>query len=211
MGFINDTVTIEILVGQTVSHNFVLIEEGRVMQTFSVVRSRNKGSEVSIVNDIKESKQIVNAIGSETIEKTQDSDASEVVKRVPGVTIVGNNFIMIRGLSERYNNVLLHDVFAPSMETDVKSFAFDIIPAGMIDRILVYKSPAPDITGEFAGGIVKIYTKGIPDSNYNSISFSTTFRDGSSFEDFYQPRRSKWHWTGFNDGYNNLPLVFQLM
>jgi outer membrane receptor for ferrienterochelin and colicin len=208
MGFINDTVTIEILVGQTVSHNFVLIEEGRVMQTFSVVRTRNKGSEVSIVNDIKESKQIVNAIGSETIEKTQDSDASEVVKRVPGVTIVGNNFIMIRGLSERYNNVLLHDVFAPSMETDVKSFAFDIIPAGMIDRILVYKSPAPDITGEFAGGIVKIYTKGIPDSNYNSISFSTTYRDGSSFEDFYQPRRSKWHWTGFNDGYNNLPAGF---
>jgi outer membrane receptor for ferrienterochelin and colicin len=208
IGFINDTITVEILENQTVSHNFILIEEDKVMETFSVVRTRNKGSEVSIVNDIKESKQIVNAIGSETIEKTQDSDASEVVKRVPGVTIVGNNFIMIRGLSERYNNVLLHDVFAPSMETDVKSFAFDIIPAGMIDRILVYKSPAPDITGEFAGGIVKIYTKGIPDSNYTSISFSTTYRDGSSFRDFYQPYRSNWHWTGFNDGYNDLPANF---
>lgn len=208
IGFVTDTVEIEIKLDETTTYDFVMVEESNIMVEFKISKTRSIRSEASVINDIKESKQIVNAVGGEMIEKTQDSDASEVVKRVPGVTVVGNNFIMIRGLNERYNNVLLHDVFAPSMETDVKSFAFDIIPANMIDRVMIYKSPSPEITGEFAGGVVKIYTKGIPDSNSTSISFSTTYRSGSSFQEFLQPKRSGMHWIGLNDGYNDLPGGF---
>ncbi|MBK6527379.1 MAG: hypothetical protein IPG07_18580 [Crocinitomicaceae bacterium] len=94
------------------------------------------------------------------------------------------------------------------METDIKSFAFDVIPSNMIDRIMIYKSPSPEITGEFAGGVVKIYTKGIPDSSFTQLSISTTYRTGSSFHSFLQADRDKWHWTGFNTGYNDLPSAF---
>ncbi|MFN3918103.1 MAG: carboxypeptidase-like regulatory domain-containing protein [Flavobacteriales bacterium] len=208
VGFNADTINVTIKPGETVKKDVILLEKENLLKVFNVSAIKVTNTEAAVIKEVMESKQVVNAISAETIEKTGDSDASEVVKRVPGVTVVGNNFIMIRGLSERYNNVLLHDVFAPSMETDVKSFAFDIIPAGMIDRILIYKSPAPDVTGEFAGGVVKIYTKSIPDSNSTSVSLSTTYRQGTSFQNFLQPARGKWHWTGFNDGYNNLPAGF---
>jgi TonB-dependent receptor len=194
--------------GETVTSNVELTAAEGILESLEVFAEKKTNTESAIMREVMESKQVVNAVSSEMIEKTQDSDASEVVKRVPGVTIVGSSFIMIRGLSERYNNVMLHDVFAPSMETDVKSFAFDIIPSGMIDRIMIYKSPAPEVTGEFAGGVVKIYTKGIPDSTSTSVSVSTTFRDGSSFKNFLQPKRGALHWTGFNDGYNDLPNRF---
>jgi hypothetical protein len=205
VGYKNDTIVVQLSAGQKYQKNFVLRENDNNLQEIEVIATRRTNTELAVMMEVKQAKQIVNAISAEMIEKTQDSDASEVVKRIPGVTVVGNNFIMIRGLSERYNNVMLHDVFAPSMETDVKSFAFDIIPSNMIDRILIFKSPAPEITGEFAGGVVKIYTKGIPDTTFTSVSVSSTYRNGTSFKDFKQPRRSGWHWTGFNDGYNDMP------
>jgi outer membrane receptor for ferrienterochelin and colicin len=205
VGLVSDSVIIDVKPGQTYQKDFVLREAVHTTGDIEVVGIRITNTEVAVVQEIRNSQQVVNVVGAEMISKTGDSDAAEVVRRIPGVTVVGNNFIMIRGLSERYNNVLLHDVFAPSMETDVKSFAFDIIPSSMIDRIVVYKSPSPEFTGEFAGGVVKIYTKSIPDTNFTSISYSNTYRNGTTFGNFYQPNRSALHWTGFNDGYNDLP------
>ena len=208
VGYRADTVEVDVIAGQETKYNFILLENTQALGTVNVVVEKKMGTESGVVSDIKNSDNVVNAVSSETIKKTQDSDASAVVKRVPGVTIVGNNYIMIRGLNARYNNVMLHDVFAPSMETDIKSFAFDVIPSNMIDRIMIYKSPSPELTGEFAGGVVKIYTKGIPDSTFTQLSATTTFRSGSSFQDFFQPERGKAHWTGFNTGFNDLPSSF---
>jgi hypothetical protein len=205
LGFLADTITITISAGKETNHDFVLLENTIVMTGVDVVVQGKTSGEIAILEEVKESDQIVNAVGGDAIKKTQDSDATAVVKRVPGVTIMGDSYIMIRGLNARYNNVMLNDVFAPSVETDVKSFAFDIVPSAMIDRILIYKSPSPEITGEFAGGVVKIYTKAIPDSNFTTFGMTTTYRQGSSFQTFLQPQRSKMHWTGFNDGYNDLP------
>jgi hypothetical protein len=38
-----------------------------------------------------------------------------VVKRISGVTIIGDRFVMVRGLADRYNTVLLNGVTAPSL------------------------------------------------------------------------------------------------
>ena len=204
-GYISDSVVVDAKSGQTIQKDFILFETSTTKTEVEIFAIRKTNTEIAVIQEVKESKQVVNATSAEMIKKTGDSDAAAVVRRIPGVTVVGNNFIMIRGLGARYNNVLLHDVFAPSMETDVKSFAFDIIPSNMIDRILIYKSPSPEITGEFAGGVVKIYTKSIPEENFTSVSYSNTYRSGTTFGDFKQPQRTGMHWAGFNDGFNNLP------
>jgi outer membrane receptor for Fe3+-dicitrate len=74
---------------------------------------------------------------------------------------------------------MLNNTFTPSMETDVRSFSFDIIPSNQIDRILVFKSPALN-PGEFAGGVVKIFTKSIPEQNSITIDFGGGYRDGTT-------------------------------
>jgi CarboxypepD_reg-like domain/TonB-dependent Receptor Plug Domain len=137
--------------------NTTLQEDKVVLQEVKVVANRITGTEVSVISEIKASQMIVSGISSAQIGKTLDRNAAEVVKRVPGVTIFGNRFINIRGLNERYNAVMLNNVFTPSMETDVRSFSFDIIPSNQIDRILVFKSPSAELSGEFSGGVVKIF------------------------------------------------------
>ncbi len=171
-----------------------------------VVDFKKTNTETAVLLELKNSNQIANGISAQQIAKTADKDAAQVVRRIPGVTIQGN-FINIRGLNQRYNNVLLHNAMAPSVETDVKSFAFDIIPSAQLDRIIVYKSPSADICGEFAGGMVKIFTKSFPDNNFVDVSYGTTIRVGTTFKPFYNQSNGAMFYLG-NDPTNNLASNF---
>lgn len=199
---------VSVVDGSVTEINTGLEEEKTLLQEVKVTASRLTNTEVSVISEIKAAQMVVNGISAQQIAKTLDRDAAQVVKRVPGITIVGDRFINIRGLNQRYNNVMLHNAFTPSMETDVKSFSFDIIPSSQIDRMLIFKSPSAELPGEFAGGLVKIFTKNIPDRNSLVIDYSTSYRTNTTFDDFYQPNQGKNYWTGFNNGYYDLPKYF---
>ena len=194
--------------GQVTDLNLSIEEASSNLAEVKVVAQRLTNTEVSVISEIKASQLVVSGISAAQITKTLDRTAAEVVKRVPGVTIFGERFINIRGLNERYNTVQLNNTFAPSMETDMRSFSFDIIPAGQIDRILVFKSPAAELPGEFAGGVVKIFTKTIPEQNFLTIDASSSYRDGTTNTNFYSPMHGANYWTGFNTGYFDLPKSF---
>jgi outer membrane receptor protein involved in Fe transport len=199
---------IEIKDGIVTEINTFLEEDKALLNEVKVVASRMTNTEISLISEIKAAQMVVNGISAQQIAKTLDKDAAQVVRRIPGVTIVGDRFINVRGLNQRYNNVMLHNAFTPSMETDVKSFSFDVIPSSQIDRILIYKSPSAELPGDFAGGLIKIFTKGIPDNNNLVIEYSTAYRENTSTQDFYAAKQSKNYWTGFNTGYYNLPKFF---
>ncbi|MBL7839118.1 MAG: TonB-dependent receptor [Cyclobacteriaceae bacterium] len=173
-----------------------------------ITGTRSVDNDFSIVREIRESKLVVTGISAEMITRSPDRDAAEVVKRVPGVTIMDGKYIVIRGLSERYNVTLLHGAYAPSMEADKRSFAFDIIPSAQIDQLLVFKSPSPELPGDFAGGAVKITTKSIPDESSITVGYSLGYRAGTSFNDFYRGKRSGSQLIGLNGGANDLPSGF---
>lgn len=199
---------VQVLADKVTELNVFIAEEQSTLNEVRVVGQKLTNTEISVISEIKAAQQIVSGISAAQIGKTLDRNAAEVVKRVPGVTIFGDRFINIRGLNERYNSVMLNNAFTPSMETDVRSFSFDIIPSNQIDRILVFKSPAAELPGEFAGGVVKIYTKSIPDRNYFIIDAGGSFRNGTTGKDFLQPQTSTAQWTSFNDNFSSLPSSF---
>jgi len=203
---IYDNVKVE--ADQVTDLNLTIAEESSTLAEVKVVAQRLTNTEVSVISEIRAAQLVVSGISAAQITKTLDRTAAEVVKRVPGVTIFGERFINIRGLNERYNTVQLNNAFAPSMETDVRSFSFDIIPAGQIDRILVFKSPSAEIPGEFAGGVVKIFTKSIPENNFLTLDISSAYREGTTGADFYTSKNSINAWTGFDQGYFDLPKSF---
>src|SRR6185369_15368682 len=132
------------------------------------------------------------------IQKTSDRTAADAIRRVPGVTVCDDRFVNVRGLAARYNNVWMNDAAAPSSETDMRAFSFDVIPCGMIDRILVFKTASPELPGDFAGGMIKIYTQSIPEKNTISSGYSSSFRIGSTFEPYYFTQRSKTDLLGYD-------------
>lgn len=186
-----------------------LEEESIVLDGVTVTASRKTDSEVSMINSIKMSNLVVSGVSSQQISRSQDRDASEVVRRIPGVTIRDGRFVIVRGLIERYNSVWLNNAATPSSEADIRAFSFDVIPSNAIDRILIFKTPAPELPADFAGAAIQIFTKSNADENGISFSYTTGFNNQSTFnKNFETYSGSRTDWLGFDNGLRNLPSIY---
>jgi TonB-dependent receptor len=199
-------VRVTIIKDEVVELAIKLEEESIVLDGVTVTATRKSDSEVSMISSIKMSNLVVSGVSSQQISKSQDRDASEVVRRIPGVTIRDGRFVIVRGLIERYNAVWLNNASTPSSEADVRAFSFDVIPSNAIDRILIFKTPAPELPADFAGAAIQIFTKSNADENGISFSYTTGFNNQATFNKNYETYSgSKTDWLGFDNGLRNLP------
>lgn len=182
-----------------------MVEDAQQLEEIVVQGTREINTDMAMVTAIKESKLVVTGISAQQISKSQDRDAAQVVRRVPGVTLVDNRFVIVRGLASRYTTVLLNGVVAPSTETDSRAFSFDIVPSGLLDRMLVYKSGAAHLPGDFAGSIVGVNTKTAIENNFTNISLSGGVRANTTFNTFISQERSSSEFLGFGGSLRKLP------
>jgi outer membrane receptor protein involved in Fe transport len=134
-----------------------------------------RSAEIGMVQSIRSMPQVASGMSGAQIAKGPDRVAAEVVRRIPGVSIIDERLIIVRGLSQRYNNAWINGLPAPSTETDSRAFPFDLVPSSQIDNLVVYKSPSPEIPADFSGGFVKITSKSVPDENLVEVSYNTGF------------------------------------
>jgi TonB-dependent receptor len=188
--------------------NVSVQEDNQSLDEVVVKAQRITSTDISLITEIKELQQIAVGVSGQQIQKTQDRDASAVVRRIPGVSIFDDRFIVVRGLNERYNTVLINDMITPSTEVDSKSFSFDLIPSTAIDRMLVFKSASADLPGDMGGGAIKIYTKTIPMGNSLSASLSLGYRQATTGLQHMVSQGSPTDWLGYDNGQRQLPVGF---
>ncbi len=201
--FISDEITVT--AGNFNKVEIFLVPTSINLNTVQITGNRSTTNEVSLIKSIKGSVGLANGISSQLISKSQDKDAADVVKRIPGITIIDDKFIIVRGLSQRYNTVWLNNAATPSSETDTKAFSFDVIPSSMIDNIMVYKTAEADFPSDYTGGFIKITTKAIPEENNVVFSYSSSVNQGATFNDFYKYEGSKTDWLGYDNGFRSIP------
>lgn len=153
----------------------------------------------------KNNASVSDGISSESIKKTPDKNTSDVLKRISGASIQDNKFAIIRGMSDRYNTAYLNGSPLPSSESDKRAFAFDIFPSAILDNLVILKTATPDLPGDFAGGVILINTKNIPDKNSSSFSISGGYNSLTTFKDFKTYKGGKFDWLGIDDGSRQLP------
>lgn len=190
---------------KTAEVQITMEEESGQLEEVVITGTRSRDTDISIVRSIRESKLVVNGISAQQISKSQDRDAAQVVRRVPGVTLVDDRFVVVRGLASRYSNVMLNGVLAPSTEADSRAFSFDIIPSGLLDRMMVYKSGAAELPGDFAGSIVEVSTKSAAEENFTNVSLSGGYRAGTTFTEQLSQQRASTEWLTFDNGFRDLP------
>ena len=185
----------------------IVLEIAAKNLTDVVVRStsRRQESTNALLSFQKNNTALSSGVAADFIRRTPDRNTGEVLKRVSGTSIQDNKFVVVRGLSDRYNQALLNSAPLPSSEPDKKAFSFDIIPSSMIDNVIINKTATPDLPGEFAGGLVQINTRDIPIRNVLSVNFSLGYNSQSTFKDFTTNERNNTDFLGFDDGTRNLP------
>lgn len=170
--------------------------------TVTAVERRN--TDAAMIQVAKSSPVIVSNVSAQEISRPQDTNAGEVIRRVPGVSLIDDKFVMVRGLSQRYNNVWVNGGAVPSSEADSRAFSFDIIPSSQIDNLTIVKSPTAEYPADYSGGFIIVNTKEIPAENSFSLSVGGNWNTASAFQDFAYSKGSATDFLAFDNGMRNI-------
>ena len=152
------------------------LEEVTIKTTFrrESVGSLNLQSKTSV--------NMIDGMSSEIIKKSPDRNLGETLKRVGGITIQGDRFVIVRGLNDRYNSVLLNGALLSSTEPDRRAFSFDIIPSNVVESMTISKTASPNIPNDFGGGVIQINTKNEFIDIGHNIGFGMGYGSLSTFQ-----------------------------
>ena len=175
---------IEVKVGDTIYLNIQLEKDVKDVKGVTVKGQINKESNENIIKMQRNSAAVVDGISQESIKKSPDSKASDVLKRVSGASVQDNKFVVVRGLSDRYNFALINGATLPSSESDKKAFSFDIFPSNMLDNLVIMKTATPDLPGEFAGGVIDINTTEPKSKDIHQLQLGGGFNTLTTFQTF---------------------------
>jgi TonB-dependent receptor len=172
---------------------------GGVTEGDIVVVGRN------IPNVVRATPQVVNILSSADIARTGEGDIAGALSRVTGLSVVGNGFVYVRGLGDRYSSSLLNGSPLPSPEPLRRVVPLDIFPTNVIASSLVQKSYSVNYPGEFGGGVINLTTKAVPEKTFLQIGGSVGADTVTTSELGYVYDGGDFDWTGFDDGTRTTP------
>jgi outer membrane receptor protein involved in Fe transport len=167
-----------------------------------VVIKSNGGSrekETALLLDQKQAVVIKQSIGAQEMSRKGVSDVEEGLTKITGITKVGSRGLFVRGLEDRYNNLLINDLAAPTNSPFTKIVALDLFPTNIVGVIDVYKTFNTNIYGDFAGGTFNIQTSKV-NKSVTKLNLGFGYTTGNSFNDFLlsqDAETTKGFW-GFN-------------
>ena len=192
--------------GKSTTLNVAMEEQGKQIQEVVVTSSYKKESLGSLYTIQKNNITISDGISSDIIKKSPDRNTSEVLRRVSGASIQDNKFVVIRGLSDRYNVALINGSPLPSTEPDKRAFSFDIFPANLLDNMTITKAATPDLPGDFAGGVIQLNTKDFPEESFFNVNMGLSINSITKGRKFIQNSTTgKYDFLGIDDGTRAIP------
>ncbi|SEI74282.1 TonB-dependent receptor [Sphingomonas sp. OV641] len=159
----------------------------------------------NIPNSVRSTAQVISVLSTADIARTGEGDIAGALTRVTGLSVVGNGYVFVRGLGDRYSSALLNGSPLPSPEPLRRTVPLDIFPTTIVGSALVQKTYSVNYPGEFGGGVINLTTKAIPDENFVTFGGSLgvdTQTTGKLGNTYYG---SKTDWLGYDSGERDVP------
>ncbi|MRG48197.1 TonB-dependent receptor plug domain-containing protein [Chitinophaga sp. SYP-B3965] len=185
--------------------DIALKPDAKGLKVVVVTATYRKASIEGLLTRQKNAAEVSNGISADQISRTPDKNIGESLKRISGVSSIDNKFVLVRGIGERYNAVMLDGTVLPSTEAQSRSFSFDLIPSNMVDNVVVSKTVTPDMNASFGGGLIQVNTKDIPNENFTTFSAGVSYNDQATGKDLISHKRGKYDYLGFDDGRRAFP------
>lgn len=182
-------------------------EETGDLGVIEVVADAIKTTDVALLKIKQKSTNLIDGISSQQIKRAGDSDVAGAIRRVPGVSIQGGQYVFVRGLGDRYTKTILNGMEVPGLDPDRNAIQIDIFPTSLIDNIIVFKNFTPDLSADFVGGTVNIETVDLPTEKTFSASASIGYNPDMHFKNnFVTYNGGGSDFLGFDDGTRDLPF-----
>ena len=164
-----------------------------------VVRGRN------IPAPVRASSEVISVLSTAEIARTGEGDIAGALTRVTGLSVVGNGFVYVRGLGDRYSSALLNGLPLPSPEPLKRVVPLDIFPTSVIASAVVQKSYSPNFPGEFGGGVINLTTPAVPREAFFNVGVSGSIDTETTGKLGYTYEGSDLDFLGFDNGARDMP------
>ncbi len=185
--------TVEVLADKATTFNIAMINDATSLKEVSITERASKETDRSARRAEKNSDNTINVVSAQAIAISPDVLVSNALGRVSGISIDRSStgdaqHVIIRGMDKQYNTTLINGIKIPSPDNKNRFVPLDIFPAGLVERIEVFKTLTPDMEGDASGGVVNLVMKTAPDklrldgevgTGYSQIFFDRPF---SSFD-----------------------------
>lgn len=155
----------------------------------------------------KRSAVVSDNIGSQEMKANNDNNAAAGLSRVTGLSVVGDGYVFVRGLGERYSSTTLGGVQLPTTEPERRVVSLDLFPAGLVDNVKVAKTYSPDQSAEFAGGLVQIEPLKFPSRPVFDVGFGLGLNSQTTGKDVFSYRSGGNDYLGFGKSDRALPAI----
>lgn len=154
---------------------------------------------------VRATPEVVSVLSAADIARSGDGDIAGALTRVTGLSVVGNGYVYVRGLGDRYSLALLNGSPLPSPEPLKRVVPLDIFPTSLVGSALVQKSYSVNYPGEYGGGVINLTTKAIPTETFLKVGGSIAGDTETTGKLGYTYYGSDTDWTGFDDGSRDIP------
>jgi len=206
LGYTAKTVTnVEIRAGSATQVDVTLYPTVVELEGITVTAEAERGSAVALIEERRAASFVVDAIGSEQIARSPDSDAAAALRRVTGLSIVDDRYVYVRGLGDRYSSAQLNGTPLASPEPDRKAIPLDMFPSDLLESVVTAKTYSPDKPGDYAGGLIDIQTKSFPGQRTFRMSLGTSYGTITSLQSGLGYTGGNLDFLGFDDGTRAIP------
>jgi len=201
---------IDVTEGSTTTVNVALEETTSQVLNQVVVRGQaGRETETALLAQQKNAVEIKQGIGIQELSRKGVSDVEEGLTKITGITKVDGRGLFVRGLEDRYNNLLINGLAVPSNNPFKKIIPLDLFPTDIVSVLETYKTFNSSLYGDFAGGTFNIVTaKG--EKSQTKINIGSSFISNSSLKKFLRPEdaTSFKNYFGLTGNERDLPKVF---
>ena len=158
VGYESVDVPVTIAANETVTINQAIGSGSYKLEDVVIKSNFSREKETALLLEQKKAVVIKQSIGAQEMARKGVSDVEEGLTKITGITKVGSRGLFVRGLEDRYNNLLINDLAAPTNNPFKKIIPLDLFSTDIVGVIEVYKTFNPNIYGDFAGGTFNIQT-----------------------------------------------------
>jgi len=198
-------ITVEI--GALLPFSTALAPEAIQQEEVVVEAKARQNTEAALLSARKKAATVDDAVSAEQVRKSPDRDAAEVLRRVTGVSLSEGKYVFVRGLGERYSSTEVDGVRIASPEQNKRVVPLDLVPANLLDNIVVQKTYSADRPGEFGGGDVQVRTKDFPGARTWSFSVTQGYVEGVTSKSRLTYRSTRADILGFGADSRGVPQI----
>lgn len=158
LGYESAEIPFTIAANETKTIDQALGSKGVEIEDVVIKIEQNREKETALLVEQKKVVEIKQSIGAQELSRKGISDVEEGLTKITGITKAESRGLFVRGLENRYNNLLINDLQAPSNSPFKKIIPLDLFPTDIVGVLEVYKTFNPNIPGDFAGATINVET-----------------------------------------------------